>query len=138
MKYALVLLITLLLSLTAFSQTGTDTSKLILSHSIGKQIALDLISYDSTKSALQFTENVLKMTENKCNLQDTVIKTGDAKISIYKQQIILFQSKEDEYQKMISKLETSLKLEKIRGRSILYTGVGVFIAGSLYIITHQH
>jgi hypothetical protein len=138
MKYALVLLITLLLSLTAFSQTGTDTSKLILSHSIGKQIALDLISYDSTKSALQFTENVLKMTENKCNLQDTVIKTDEDKISIYKQQIILFQSKEDEYQKMISKLESSLKLEKIRGRSILYTGVGVFIAGSLYIITHQH
>lgn len=138
MKYALTLLTTLLLSLTAFSQTGTDTSKLTLSHAVGRQIALDLISYDSTKSALQITENVLKMTESKCRMQDTVIKTNEDNISIYKQQITLYKSKEDDYQKMVSSLQTSLKIEKIRGRTFLYTGIGVFMVGSLYAITHQH
>jgi len=111
---------------------------LTLSHKIGKQIALDLISYDSTKSVLYVTQDILKMTENKSKMQDLIIKNEEDKISIYKQQILVYQSKEIEYKKMVSKLQNSLKLEKIKGKTFLYTGIGVFIAGSVYAITHQH
>lgn len=137
MKYALTLLTTLLLNLTAFSQSVTDTPKLTLSHKVGKQVALDLVSYDSTKSVLNVTQNVLKMTENRSRMQDTVIKTDEDKIVIYKRQVLLMEAKEEEYKKMISKLQTSLKLEKIKSKTFLYTGIGVFVAGSVYAMTRH-
>mgnify|MGYP003345171871 CR=1 FL=1 len=137
MKYAITFTVTLLLSLTAFSRTGTDTSKLILSQRVGKQVALDLVSYDSVKSVLSVTQAHLSAVETRSRLQDTVIKTDSVDIAAYKKQIDLYESKTKEYDKQVAKLQRSVMVEKTKGKITLYTGIGVFIAGSIYIMTHK-
>lgn len=137
MKFATALIITLLLSLTAFSQKDTATSKLILSHKVGKQVAIDLVSCDSTRAVLQVTDSVLKLTKEKSRLQDTVIKTQFDKINIYSTEIKILNQQGDEYQKLVARLQKSLKIEKVKSKTFLYSGLGVFIAGSIYIISHK-
>jgi len=77
------------------------------------------------------------MTENRSRMQDTVIKADEDKIVIYKRQVLLMEAKEEEYEKMISTLQTSLKLEKIKSKTFLYMGIGVFVAGSVYAMTRH-
>lgn len=137
MKFATALIITLLLSLTAFSQKDTATSKLILSHKVGKQVAIDLVSCDSTKAVLQITDSVLKMTEEKSRLQDTIIKTQFDKINLYSTEIKILNQEEEEYKKLVANLQKSLKIQKIKSKTFLYSGISLFIAGSIYIISHK-
>jgi hypothetical protein len=117
MRYVLALFITLLVSSTAFSQTGTVT----LSYPVAKKVALDLVSYDSTKLALDLTTKVLEMTEDKCRMKDSIIKSNELKASIFRQQITMYKAKEDSYQKMVSTLK--LDLVKQRTKTKLLTGI---------------
>lgn len=117
MRYVLALFITLLVSSTAFSQTGTVT----LSYPVAKKVALDLVSYDSTKLVLDLTTKVLEMTEDKCRMKDSIIKSNELKASIFRQQITMYEAKEDSYQKMVSTLK--LDLVKQRTKTKLLTGI---------------
>jgi len=118
MRYVLALFITLLVSSTAFSQTGTVT----LSYPIAKKVALDLVSYDSTKEALGLTTKVLEMTEDKCRMKDSIIKSNEFKAGLFRQQITMYEAKEESYQKMVSTLK--LDLAKQRAKTKLLTGIG--------------
>jgi hypothetical protein len=118
MRYVLALFITLLVSSTAFSQTGTVT----LSYPIAKKVALDLVSYDSTKEALGLTTKVLEMTEDKCRMKDSIIKSNEFKAGLFRQQITIYEAKEESYQKMVSTLK--LDLAKQRAKTKLLTGIG--------------
>jgi hypothetical protein len=118
MRYVLALFITLLVSSTAFSQTGTVT----LSYPVAKKVALDLVSYDSTKEALGLTTKVLEMTEDKCRMKDSIIKSNEFKASLFRQQITMYEAKEESYQKMVSTLK--LDLAKQRAKTKLLTGIG--------------
>jgi hypothetical protein len=118
MRYVLALFITLLVSSTAFSQTGTVT----LSYSVAKKVALDLVSYDSTKEALGLTTKVLEMTEDKCRMKDSIIKSNEFKAGLFRQQITMYEAKEESYQKMVSTLK--LDLAKQRAKTKLLTGIG--------------
>jgi type IV secretory pathway VirB4 component len=122
--------------LTAFSQHVTDTS-LHLSHRVGKLVACDLISYDSLKKQDSTTQSILKMTEEKSRIQDTIIQIQLDKIGIYKNEIKILNQESEEYKKLITKLQKSLKIEKIKSKTFLYSGIGVFVISSLYIITHH-
>ena len=118
MRYVLALFITLLVSSTAFSQTGTVT----LSYPVAKKVALDLVSYDSTKEALGLTTKVLEITEDKCRMKDSIIKSNEFKASLFRQQITMYEAKEESYQKMVSTLK--LDLAKQRAKTKLLTGIG--------------
>jgi CRISPR/Cas system CMR subunit Cmr6 (Cas7 group RAMP superfamily) len=118
MRYVLALFITLLVSSTAFSQTGTVT----LSYPVAKKVALDLVSYDSTKEALGLTTKVLEMTEDKCRMKDSIIKSNEFKASLFRQQITMYEAKEESYQKMVSTLK--LDLAKQRAKTKLLIGIG--------------
>ena len=93
-----------------------------LPYPIAKKVAADLISYDSTKTALEITTNVLNMTEDKCRMKDSVIKSQDFKASLFRQQITMYEMKEESYQSMVSTLK--LDLAKQRAKTKLLTGIG--------------
>lgn len=129
MKYVLVLFTTLLLNLTAFSQAGIVT----LSHQIARKVALDLISYDSTKTALQITTNVLSLAEDKSRMKDSIIKSNELKENIFRQQITLYKEKEETYQSMVASLK--LDLAKQKAKTKLISGVaGAAIVTSFILI----
>ena len=128
MKYVLALFTTLLLSWTAFSQTGTVT----LSYPVAKRVALDLVSYDSTKTALEITTNVLNMTEDKSRMKDSVIKSHEFKAGLFRQQITMYEAKEESYKSMVNTLK--LDLAKQKAKTKLLTGIGGAAAISTALI----
>jgi hypothetical protein len=93
-----------------------------LSYPVAKKVALDLVSYDSTKEALGLTTKVLEMTEDKCRMKDSIIKSNEFKASLFRQQITMYEAKEESYQKMVSTLK--LDLAKQRAKTKLLTGIG--------------
>jgi hypothetical protein len=115
--------------LTAFSQAGIVT----LSHQIARKVALDLISYDSTKTALQITTNVLSLTEDKSRMKDSIIKSNELKENIFRQQITLYKEKEETYQSVVTTLK--LDLAKQKAKTKLISGVaGAAIVTSFILI----
>ncbi len=132
MKHVLALITTILLSLTAFSNNGTDTLK--LSHQVGKQVAIDLVSYDSTKEALGLTTKVLEMTENKSRMKDSVIKSHEIKTDLFRKQILMHEMKEESYQKMVSSLKIDIVKQKAKTK--IAAGVGGFaVIMTAFIVT---
>ena len=125
MKHVLILLITLLTSLTVFSQSVTDNSKVVLSYPVAKQIALDLNSWDSLKTAYEVTMNVLNLTEKKISYKDSVINGYDNKMSIYKQQVFMYEAKEESYKNIVSILKTDIAKQKAKNRITI--GASAFI-----------
>jgi len=82
-----MLVVTLLLSLTAFSQKDTSREqKVCMPLSVAQAIAADLLRYDSTLVELQLTQSILYITEQKIIAQDSVIAMHKQKITIAQQQ----------------------------------------------------
>lgn len=105
-------MVTLLMSLTSFSQTGTTNCKVHLSCDKAKQIAADLLSGDQAKIDLKTTQQILSLTEQKGLYKDSIIKSFEAKDTNYKTQISLYSEKEKSYNKIITGLEQSNKRYK--------------------------
>jgi len=123
MKYALTLLITLLLNLTAFSQSATDTSKIVLSYSVAKKVALDLIAYDSLKGQYNVTQNVLQLTEKQSSMKDSLIRTLSSKNETYASQILLYKEKEQQYIDYTKTLKKDVKKEKFKKHASIMVGI---------------
>ena len=118
--------------MTAFSNSGTDTLK--LSHKVGKQVAIELISCDSTKLVLQTTTKVLEMTEDKSRMKDTVIKSFEIKTDLYKQQIYLYEAKEESYKTMVSNLQKDLMKQRLKTKFTTFTGIFVALVSTFVIV----
>jgi parvulin-like peptidyl-prolyl isomerase len=124
--------IILLLSLNLFSQT--DTSKVCIPYPIAQKIAIELIQKDSIQAELTLTQQILQEVENKSSIQDSIIITYQEKDSLCKEQIIIFENKEEVYKGRIKELEEENKklilILKWTGGAI----VGIIVT-SLAIIT---
>lgn len=104
-----------------------------LSHQIARKVAIDLISYDSTKTALQITTSVLEMSENKSRIKDSVIRSQESLALLYKQRISMYETKEESYQSMVATLK--LDLVKQKAKTKLISGVaGAGIVTSIILI----
>lgn len=129
-----MLISSLLLSLTVFSQTDTTTNSKSFPIPVVRQIMKDLLSGDSAKAQLKLTEQQLFETEKKVVLKDSIIISLREKES----NLGLIISSEKEKFKIVEdyskKLEWDLKKEKVKGRfkSIIGTGV-IVVLGFLLI-----
>jgi hypothetical protein len=104
-----------------------------LSHQTARRVAIDLISYDSTKTALQITTNILSLAEDKSRMKDSIIKSNEFKENIFRQQITLYKEKEETYQSMVTTLK--LDLVKQKAKTKLISGVaGAGIVTSIILI----
>lgn len=130
-------LITLLLSLTVFSQNVTDTNKITLSYNIAKKVALDLISYDSLKSQCEITQNILIFTEQKSLIKDNLIKTLSNKNEIYTQQIALYKEKEQQYIDYTKILKKDIKKTKFKIQILSLSTIIITFTSALILYTRH-
>ena len=130
-----VLILTLTLSLTAFSQVDTNKPVKCFSIPTTKRIVKDLLSGDSAKVQLELTNQQLVETEKKVVKKDTIISLMKVKEDNY---ITIIDSQNQKYSILndhTKKLEWNLKKEKVKNKftSILSSGVIVVLTILLII-----
>jgi hypothetical protein len=131
-----------LMSLNCFSQTDTskpinsDTTKVVLSKEVAKQVVKDLIRLDGCQEELKLTQDkVIKLEEREAQ-KDTIIGLYKEKD---KNNQYIIQQKDEQiklYDDMSTKLNKELKTQKVK--TFIYklgTTVGI-IATSLLLILH--
>lgn len=123
--------------MTAFSQTGTDTSRICLPTNVARLVAQDLISGDSVREELQVTKNVLVLTEKKLVYQDSVISGLVNKNNIYKNQVLLYKSKDTIYNKQLNLLEKKNKNLKVKNKISIGFAIISFIVATTIMLTNQ-
>jgi len=133
-----VLIVTLNLSLTAFSQTDTNSKPepvKCFPISKVKEIVKDLKSGDEAKEQLKLSDSLLVVTEKKVELKDSIITTMQIKEQNY---ISIIDAQNQKYKVMedySKKLEFQLKKEKVKNKfTSIISGVAVLVLGTLLIV----
>jgi hypothetical protein len=98
-----ILIITLLLNSTIFSQK--DTSRICFDYKVAKQIALDLTKGDSAKAELEITKDLVKQLNGKIVEQDSVIKIYIKKDTNYLSQVKTYSDIQEKQSAIITSLE---------------------------------
>ena len=98
-----ILVITLLLSSTIFSQK--DTSKICFDYKVAKQIALDLTKGDSAKAELKVTKELVEKLNEKIFEQDSVIRIYIKKDTNYLSQVKNYADIQEKHSVIIAGLE---------------------------------
>lgn len=124
-----MLILTILINLTVFSQVGITTKEEIKCFpiSITKKIAQDLLKGDSAISELKLTNIQLLETEKKIFMKDSIIYNHEQKQKNYIKIIDLEKEKFSTLQDYTNKVE--LKLEKIEKKYKITTYTSVFLFG---------
>ena len=128
-KRLIALLSTMLISLIAFSQTGTD--KICFPVETAKKIAVDLARGDSAIAELTLTKEVLKTTEEVVVQKDNIINTYKEKVDNFSKQIVAYKAKEFQYQDMVTGLESD---NKKLNRKLLFSKVSTGVVGAAGLI----
>ena len=134
-----MLAVTLLLSLTAFSQNATTKEQLVcIPQSTAQKIAVDLIRLDSVTVELKNTQVVLQKTEQKLVEQDSLILIYKEKLLTYQQEIATQNIRFNTCSERVTKLEKDVvtltdKNKRLKGwlKGIgggFITSVGLLIA----------
>ena len=95
----------IMMSLVAFSQTGTNKKVHCFPDSVAKQIAIDLVRGDSAKVELAKTNILVNQLEEKTKSNDRLVSMYVNKVSNYASQIDLYRKKETEYHTIVFGLE---------------------------------
>jgi len=123
------------LSLTAFSQTGTNSQPTkCFPIPVVKQITKDLISGDSAKTQLKLTEQQLLETENKVVLKDSVVSLLRIKENNYQTIIGTQDQKYSILENHTKKVELNLKKEKIKNKLTSILSGGMMLALTILLI----
>ena len=131
-----ILLITLLLSSTSFSQT--DTSKLCLDYSVAKQVAIDLVRGDSAIAELEQTSILVNQLTFKTNQQDSIINVYKDKDVNCLSQINNYNKIREQHNLIINGLEKDIESVKKENKNLrkatTFLGVG-FLGVLVSVIT---
>ena len=132
------MIVTLNLSLTAFSQTDTNSKPepvKCFPISKVKEIVKDLKSGDEAKEQLKLSDSLLVVTEKKVELKDSIITTMQIKEQNY---VSIIDAQNQKYKVMedySKKLEFQLKKEKVKNKfTSIISGVAVLVLGTLLIV----
>ena len=110
-----ILTVILLLNSIVFSQT--DTNKICLPYSIAQKIAIELTQKDSLQSELKGTQLILKESQNKIRLQDSIMISFEQKEIEHESEVKIFEEKEITHIDKVEKLtESNNKLAKKNNR----------------------
>lgn len=131
-----MLILLVVASLTTFSQKGikNDTTQICFDVETAKQIAKDLISGDSAKEILKFTEQQLSETEKKVFVKDSIITKLNESVSNYE---VIVNDQKNKYEladKENRKLNIQIKKMKFITKLKSYVGGGLLGIAALIII----
>ena len=136
MKKLIALIAILTTTLTAFSQTDTNSKEPVKSFpiSIVKKIIKDLISGDEAKAQLKLSDSLLVITEGKVLLKDNIINTMKIKEVNYVNVIGAQNEKYNVLEGYSKKVERDLKNEKVKGKFLNIVSGGIVIALTTLLI----
>lgn len=124
------------LSLTAFSQTGTNNQPTkCFPIPVVKQITKDLMSGDSAKAVLKLTEQQLVEMENKVIMKDSVIVMLRDKETNYQTMLDAQNKKFQILEEHNKKVEWALKKEKVKNKFKSILSGAAIIALTFLLIT---
>lgn len=130
-----MLISSLFVSLTVFSQTDTSTNVKCFPIPVVRQIMKDVISGDSAKAQLKLTEEMLSETEKKVVMKDSVIITLRMKETNYLTMIDAERQKFQIQENYSKKLEWDLKKEKVKNKFKSILGTGIIAVMGFFLIT---
>ena len=119
------------MSFNSFSQTVTDSTKIVLTKPIAKLVIKDIVIGDQLKVKLKTIEELLGETNLKLNTQSILVTNLNGQISNYKNIITDLSSKSSIQNDLSKDLENALKASK--RRTFLYK-VGTVIGGVATLI----
>ena len=119
------------MSYNSFSQTVTDSTKIVLTKPIAKLVIKDIVIGDQLKVKLKTIEELLGETNLKLNTQSILVTNLNGQISNYKNIITDLSSKSSIQNDLSRDLENALKASK--RRTFLYK-VGTVIGGVATLI----
>ena len=125
MKNLMLLIVTLMMSLPAFSQTATDTLKIQLPKVIVKEVIKDLIKGDASQKEVVVLNDVVAQKGIQLTAKDTIIATLNTKIINFESILLTKNQQQSLNTKLNEDLQKALKQQK--RRTFLYkvgTGVG--------------
>lgn len=133
MKKLMAFAITILLSLTSFSQIDTQDSIVCLPIGTARLVAADLLEYDKCKLVLIETQELLRLSEQKNIKLDSTVVLYDSMIVTYKGEISTLNTKFGVCDERVGELETEnvdLKIKNERLKRVSW-GLGSGLAAML-------
>ena len=127
----------MMLSLTAFSQTGTDTKVKCFPVPVVKQIMKDLLGGDEAKAQLKLSDSLLVVTEKKVMVQDSIIEELKLKEENYLKQIESEKEKLAISENYSKQLEKDLKKEKVKNKFTSILSVAIITALTTLLIVQE-
>ena len=130
-----MLIATVILSSTAFSQIDTTTKGKYFTIPVVKLIVKDLLSGDSAKAQLKITEAQLLETENKVALKDSIINTMKFKEINYQTIIAAEKEKFQIVENYSKSLEKDLRKEMFKNKFKSIMGTAMIGVLTFFLIT---
>ena len=125
----------MMLSLTAFSQTGTNKQVKCIPVPVVKQIMKDLLIGDEAKSQLKLSDSLLVLTEQKVQIQDSIIGNMKLKEDNYLKEINIQNQKYLISENYSKQLEKDLKKLKVKNKfTSILSSSAILILGTFLII----
>jgi len=119
------------MSYNSFSQTDTDSTKIVLTKPIAKLVIQDIIGGDQLKIQLKTTEELLAETNNKLDTQGLLVVNLETQINNYQGIIDDLNSKSKIQDDLSKDLEKALKAQ--RRRTFLYK-IGTIVGGTATLL----
>ena len=122
------------MSFNSFSQTVTDSTKIVLTKPIAKLVIQDIVVGDQLKIQFKTLEEILKETNGKLKTQTLLLTNLESQVLNYKSMVTDLNSKSSIQNDLTKDLEAALK--KANRRTKLYkigTTVGAVALGLLII-----
>ncbi len=126
MKKLVMLMFLLSMSLSSFSQTVTDSTKIVLTKPVAKLVIKDIVVGDQLKIQLKTTQELLDQTNGKLETQSILVDNLESQVFNYKSIIEELNSKSTIQSQLSKDLEKALKSQK--RRTFLYK-VGTIAGG---------
>jgi len=121
--------------LTAFSQTGTNNQVKCFPVPVVKQIMKDLLIGDQAKAQLKLSDSLLVLTEQKVQIQDSIIGNMKLKEDNYLKEIDIQNQKYVISENYSKQLEKDLKKLKVKNKfTSILSSSAILILGTFLII----
>lgn len=125
----------MMLNLTAFSQTGTNNQVKCFPVPVVKQIMKDLLIGDEAKAQLKLSDSLLVLTEQKVQIQDSIINSMKAKEENYLKENDIQNQKYVILENYSKQLEKDLKKQKVKHKfTSILSGSVIALLTALLIV----
>ena len=132
MKKLVLSIFLMMMSLSVFSQTATNTSSIQLQKPIAKLVIKDLIIGDSSKEQIFILNTKIGLLENKIVLKDGIIFNLNTKVTNHESILNLKGDQLALSQELSTKLQTDLQKAKLKGK--IMGGAGLLLAAGVAVL----